>query len=230
MIRLNRVIKFKIAADGTSASGKSTAGKIIAKRFKMKFLSSGALYRYCALKIIENGNKYNSISIKQIVKSITLKKLQNKKIYSPEVALMSSIIAKRPFVRKALTKFQKNFIKKSNLVIVEGRDIGSKIMRKDADLKLFFICSAQEKAKRRLKELKSTNKKLTLKQVKKALIHRDKEDKNRKISPLIMAKNSVLVDTTKLSISQMETKLVNLVTKFIKKKYGNIQEFRYSTE
>ena len=103
-------------------------------------------------------------------------------------------------------------------------------MRKDADLKLFFICSAQEKAKRRLKELKSTNKKLTLKQVKKALIHRDKEDKNRKISPLIMAKNSVLVDTTKLSIYQMETKLVNLVTKFIKKKYGNIQEFRYSTE
>ena len=73
MIRLNRVIKFKIAADGTSASGKSTAGKIIAKRFKMKFLSSGALYRYCALKIIENGNKYNSISIKQIVRSITLK-------------------------------------------------------------------------------------------------------------------------------------------------------------
>ena len=67
-------IKFSIAIDGGSASGKTTGSKIIAKRFKMKFLSSGALYRYCALKIIENGNKYNSISIKQIVKSITLQK------------------------------------------------------------------------------------------------------------------------------------------------------------
>ena len=222
MKKINKKIEFKIAADGSSASGKTTGSKLIAKKFNMKFLSSGALYRFCALKALENRNTYNVKFIKKISNSITLKKLQNKKLYSPEVARLSSIIAKKPYVRKALKGFQKNFIKKSKLVVVEGRDIGSKIMP-NADLKLFFTCSAKEKAKRRLKEFKNLNKKITLKKVEKALIQRDKEDTKRKISPLIMTKNAVLVDTTKLTIKQMEAKLTNLVKNSIKKKYGNLQ-------
>ena len=108
------------------------------------------------------------------------------------------------------------------MVIVEGRDIGSKIMKNTADLKIFFFCTIKEKAKRRKKELSALNKKISLKEVEKSLFQRDKEDKNRKISPLIMVKNAVLVDTTKLSLKQMEEKLINLVKKSIKKKYGNI--------
>ena len=221
MRKINKKIEFKIAADGSSASGKTTASRLIAKKLKMKFLSSGALYRFCALKTLENNNIYNVKFINKIANSITLKKLQNKKLYSPEVAILSSIIAKRPYVRKALKGFQKNFIKKYKLVIIEGRDIGSKIMP-NADLKLFFTCSTKEKAKRRLKDFKNLNKKITLKKVEKALIQRDKEDTKRKISPLIMSKNAVLVDTTKLSIKEMEAKLINLVKKSIKKKYGNL--------
>ena len=221
MIKLNKKIKFLIAADGSSASGKTTGSKLIAKKFKMNFLSSGTLYRYCALKTIENKNIYNAMFINKIVKSITLKKLKNKKIYSPEVAKLSSIISKKPFVRKALKNFQINFINRSRLVIVEGRDIGSKIMP-NADLKLFFKCSIKEKAKRRLKEFQKINKKINLNQVKKALIQRDKEDTKRKISPLIMTKNAVLVDTTKLTIKEMEIKLINLVKRSINKKYGNL--------
>ena len=218
----NKKIEFKIAADGSSASGKTTGGKLIAKKLKMKFLSSGALYRFCALKTLENRNTYNVKFIKKISNSITLKKLQNKKLYSPEVARLSSIIAKKPYVRKALKGFQKNLIKKSKLVVVEGRDIGSKIMP-SADLKLFFTCSAKEKAKRRLKEFKSLNKKITLKQVEKALKQRDFDDKKRRISPLRMTKNAVIVDTSKLTIKQMEKKLVNLVKEKIEIKYGNLQ-------
>ena len=221
MRKLNKKIEFKIAADGNSASGKTTGGKLIAKKLKMKFLSSGALYRFCALQTLNNKNKDSIRFINKTAKSITLKKLQNKKLYSPEVAKLSSIIAKKPYVRKALKSFQKNFIKKSKLVVVEGRDIGSKIMP-NADLKLFFTCSTKEKAKRRLKEFKNLNKKITLKKVEKALIQRDKEDTKRKISPLIMTKNAVLVDTTKLTIKQMEAKLINLVRNSIKKKYGNL--------
>jgi len=221
LIRLNKKIKFKIAADGGSASGKTTGGKLIAKKFNMKFLSSGTLYRYCALKIVENNNKYNVKFINKVSKSITLKKLNNNKLYSPRVAELSAIIAKKPFVRKALKNFQKNFIKNSRLVVVEGRDIGSKIMV-SADLKLFFKCSIKEKSKRRLKELRKQNKKVTLKEVKKALIFRDSMDISRRISPLIKAKNAISVDTTKLNIKKMEVKLVNLVKKQIKKKYGNI--------
>ena len=221
MIKLNKRIKFKIAADGSSASGKTTGSKIIAKKFKMNFLSSGTLYRYCALKTLENNNSYNLNFINKIAKSITLKKLNSKKLYSPEVARLSSIISKKPFVRKALKVFQKKFIEKSKLVVVEGRDIGSKIMP-NADLKIFFTCSNKEKAKRRLKEFKNLNKRISLNQVKKALIQRDNEDTKRKISPLIMTKNAVLVDTTKLSLKQMEAKLINLVKNSIKNKYGNL--------
>ena len=92
----------------------------------------------------------------------------------------------------------------------------------NADLKLFFTCSTKEKAKRRLKEFKHLKKNTSLKKVEKALIQRDNEDTKRKISPLIMTKNAVLVDTTKLTIKQMEAKLINLVKNSIKKKYGNL--------
>ena len=221
MKNIKKKIEFKIAADGSSASGKTTGGKLIAKKFNMNFLSSGTLYRYCALKTLENKNKYNRIFINKVAKSITLKKLENKKLYSPEITKISSIIAKKPYVRSALKNFQKNFIKKSRLVVVEGRDIGSNIMV-SADLKLFFTCATKEKAKRRLKEFKTVNKNITLKQVEKALIQRDKEDTKRKISPLIMTKNAVLVDTTKLTIKQMEAKLTNLVKNSLKIKYGNL--------
>ena len=221
MRKLNKKIVFKIAADGSSASGKTTGCELIAKKFKMNFLSSGTLYRYCALKVIENANAYDRNFINKIAKSINIKKLNNKRLNNPEVALLSSVISKKSYVRKALKNFQKNFIINSSLVIVEGRDIGSKIMP-DADLKLFFKCSINEKAKRRLKEFRQMNKEITLKEVEKALFQRDKEDTERKISPLIMAKNAVLVDTTKLSIKQMEVKLTNLVKKSIKNKYGNL--------
>ena len=220
MIRLNK-INFKIAADGSSASGKTTGSKLIAKKFKMNFLSSGTLYRYCALKTLENNNVCNIKFINKIAKSITLKKLNNKKLYNPEVAKYSSVISKKSYVRKALKSFQNKFIKKYKMVIVEGRDIGSVIMP-NADLKIFFTCSVKEKAKRRLKEFKNKNKNISLIQVKKSLIQRDKQDTKRKISPLIMTKNAVLVDTTKLTIKQMEAKLFNLVKSSINKKYGNL--------
>ena len=187
----------------------------------MSFLSSGTLYRYCALKIIENKNNFNSEFINEIAKSIKLKNLKSKKLFRPDVTKLSSMIAKKIYIRKALKNFQIEFMKNSRLVIIEGRDIGTKIMPK-ADLKLFFRCSNKEKINRRLKELKQTNNDITFKEVEKALIQRDKDDTRRKISPLIMSKNAVLVDTTKLSIKQMEAKLTNLVKNSIKKKYGNL--------
>ena len=66
MIKINKKIEFKIAADGSSASGKTTGGKLIAKKLKMKFLSSGTLYRFCALKTLENKNTYNEKFIKKL--------------------------------------------------------------------------------------------------------------------------------------------------------------------
>ena len=219
MIKKN--IKFSIAIDGSSASGKTTGSKIISKKFKFKLLSSGKLYRYLAYKIIKNKNKYDQKYIRNQSKKITLLKLKNKKLNSPQITKLSSIIATKKYIRNELKKFQIDFIKKNNKVIIEGRDIASKIIP-NADLKIFFKCSLKEKAKRRLKEYKKLNKNTKLSEVKKSLKLRDFSDKNRKESPLLFVKGAVLVDTTKLTINQMKLQLVSLVNKELIKKYGNI--------
>ena len=219
MIKKN--IKFSIAIDGSSASGKTTGSKIISKKFKFKLLSSGKLYRYLAYKIIKNNKKYDQKYIRNQSKKITLLKLKNKKLNSPQITKLSSIIATKKYIRNELKKFQIDFIKKNNKVIIEGRDIASKIIP-NADLKIFFKCSLKEKAKRRLKEYKKLNKNTKLSEVKKSLKLRDFSDTNRKESPLLFVKGAVLVDTTKLTINQMKLQLVSLVNKELTKKYGNI--------
>ncbi len=219
MIKKN--IKFSIAIDGSSASGKTTGSKILSKKYNFKLLSSGKLYRYLAYKIINKKNRYDKKFIINQSKNINLNKLKDKKLYSLEVTKLSSIIAKKKYIRNALKQFQINFIKNNKKVIIEGRDIASKIMPR-ADLKIFFKCSVKEKAKRRLKEFKKINKNITLKEVEKSLNLRDFSDKNRKESPLLFVKGAVLVDTTKLTIKQMELKLVKLVKEKLLNKYGNI--------
>jgi len=218
---IKKNLRFSIAIDGSSASGKTTGSKIISKKFKFKLLSSGRLYRYLAFKIINNKKKYNKNFIKEQSKNITLLKLKSEKLNSPTVTRFSSIIAKKKYIRKELKKFQIDFIKKNKKVIIEGRDIASKIIP-NADLKIFFRCSLKEKAKRRLKEYKKINKNIKFSDVKKSLKLRDFSDKNRKESPLLFVKGAVLVDTTKLTIKQMRLRLVNLVKRELKKKYGNI--------
>ena len=119
-----------------------------------------------------------------------------------------------------LKQYQKKFSKNSK-IIIEGRDIASKILP-NADLKLFFKCSLNAKAKRRFKEFQKINKKIKLRDVKKALKNRDSADKNRKESPLLFMKGAVLVNTTKINIREMEDKLRHLVQRAIKNKYGNL--------
>ena len=99
-------IKFSIAIDGSSASGKTTGSKIISKKFKFKLLSSGRLYRYLAYKIIKNNKKYNQKYIRNESKKITLLKLKNNKLNSPQITKLSSIIAKKKYIRNALKQFQ----------------------------------------------------------------------------------------------------------------------------
>ena len=212
---------FTIAIDGGSASGKTTGSKLIAKNFGFKILSSGKLYRYLALCILKNNGEYNYNFINKVAKNISLKKLSSNHLYSPKVTKLASIIAKKKYVRFSLKKFQKNFIKKNRKIIIEGRDIASKIMP-NADLKIFFKCSTKEKTKRRLKEFKKTNKNIKLKELEKSLKLRDFNDKNRKESPLLLVKGAVLVDTTNLNLKQMEAKLNKLVEKYIRNKNGNL--------
>jgi|TARA_B100000929_G_scaffold272437_1_gene243964 cytidylate kinase len=212
-----KIKKFHIAVDGISASGKTTASKIISKKFKLKLLSSGKLYRYIAYKIIKNNNSFDKSFVRKISRSISEKDLNSKKLYSQNITNLSSIIAKKKYIRNYLKKYQMDFIKKNKFVIIEGRDIASKILP-NADLKLFFKCSIQKKALRRFKEFKKNNSTIKINEVEKALKLRDFSDKNRKESPLLFIKGAVLVDTTNLTLKQMEDKIIKLVRMKIKQK------------
>ena len=124
----NKDFLFSIAVDGSSASGKTTGSKIISKNFGFNLLSSGKLYRYVAYKLIKDKKKItNKLYLRKITKKITLKKLKSNKLYNVDVTNLASSIAKIKFIRNLLKKFQKNFSKKKK-IIIEGRDIASKII------------------------------------------------------------------------------------------------------
>ena len=218
-MRLKKTVKLLIACDGGAASGKTTAAKLISKKYNLNFLSSGLLYRYISYKLLlKKKSLNNDIYLKKISKNITLKKLKNKKLFNENITKYSSEIAKSKKIRILLRKFQKNFSKK-NLVCIEGRDIGT-VICPNADLKLFFKCSLKERAKRRWAEYKKNNSKLILLDVEKALKTRDYLDKNRKYSPLRIAKDSIVIDTSKLNITQTLMKISKIIDKKLLLKYG----------
>ena len=218
-MRLKKNIRLLISADGGAASGKTTGAQMISKKYGLKLLSSGLLYRYVSYKLLlKTKIKNKNLYLQSITKNITLKKLKNKKLYDPVVTEYAAVIAKSKKIRNLLKKFQKEFAKKK-LVCIEGRDIGS-VICPNADIKFFFKCSLNVKAKRRLGDFKKANKKITLKDVKKALKKRDLTDTKRKNSPLRLPLSAYIVDTSKIDKKQMLNKLSRIIDKKLLIKYG----------
>ena len=220
-MKLKKNHKLVIAADGSAASGKTTGSKLISKKYRLQFLSSGLLYRYASYSLLKHKPKNTISFLKKKFNNLNLKKLNNKFLHSPKVSAYTSVIAKEKKIRNILKIFQKKFTKKFNKVCIEGRDIGTVILPK-ADIKFFFKCSLDVAAKRRFKELRRTNKQISFYEVKKAMRIRDNLDKKRKNSPLIQAKNAVIVQTDKLkNITGMINKMTEIIEKKIKEKYGS---------
>ena len=220
-MKLKKNHKLIIAADESAASGKTTGAKKISKKYGLKFLSSGLLYRYASYQLIKYKPKNKILHLKKSFRNLNVKKLNNINLHTQEISKYSSIIAKEKKIRSILKIFQKKFAKKFNKVCIEGRDIGTVILPK-ADIKFFFKCGLDVAAKRRFKELKKTNSKIKFLDVKKAMRIRDNLDKNRKNSPLIQAKNAVIVRTDKLkNIKGMLNKMSEIIERKIKEKYGS---------
>ena len=218
-MKLKKTIKLLIAADGGAASGKTTASKLISKKYGLSFLSSGLLYRYISYKLLAKKNLPNkNLYLKKICKEMTLDKLKNKKLYNKNVTQYASEIAKSKKIRMLLRKYQKNFAKQ-NKACIEGRDIGSVICPK-ADIKFFFKCNLTTRAKRRWNEYRKIYPKITLSEVKKSLKLRDYSDINRKHSPLRVLKDSIVIDTSKLNKIQMLSKISKIIEKKLLLKYG----------
>ena len=220
-LKLKKHHKLVIAADGSAASGKTTGAKKISKKYGLKFLSSGLLYRYASFLLIKNNPKNKFIFLKKKFGNLNYKNLSKINLKSAKISEHTSIIAKEKKIREILKSFQKKFTRKHNKVCIEGRDIGTVILP-NADIKFFFKCDLNTAAKRRFRELRKNNRGISLKDVKKSIKIRNYRDISRKNSPLLKSPDAIIVDTGKLkNIPDMMKRMSEIVDKKIKEKYGS---------
>ena len=208
----------KIAIDSPAAAGAGTQADLISKHYNLLQLDTGRCYRYIAKLKINHPNKYNYHFIKRKIDKLKVKDLQKMKLHSDTIASEASIIAKDKKIRKLVHSFQLkcayNPPKKYKGSCLDGRDICSVIIP-DADIKLFITANLKTRAIRRFKELKAKNSDLSFKEVMKSIKKRDKNDKNRKISPLKKTKDSILINTTNLSIRRCFLKIKKIIDRKI---------------
>ncbi len=205
----------QITCDGGAATGKSTGAKLIARKYKLAFLSSGLLYRYASYLILKYKPKNQIIFLKKKFKKLNYNKLNKINLHSPKISEHSASIAKILSVRNILKKYQKNFVKSNKGCVLEGRDASTKIIP-GSDVKFFFVCNLDIAAKRRYLELKNYNSSIKLKEVKKAIKLRNILDIKRKHSPLKKHQNAVVVNSGKLDKQAMLTKMSKYVEKVLK--------------
>ena len=201
--------KFKkliIACDGESASGKSTAAKLISKKYKLVLLNSGLLYRYSSKLVLNNNPKKIVPFLNKKFKKVSYKKIANQNLHSERISNHVALLAKNKKIRGIINKFQKKIIKSNTKICVEGRDIASNILSKNPkyDLAFYFKCNLKTASYRRWLDLK---KKISLKEVEKSLRNRTQMDKTRKNNPLIKTKDAILIRTDKLSKKQVLIKM-----------------------
>ena len=126
-----------ITCDGGAATGKSTAAKLIAKKYNLAFLSSGLLYRYASYLIIKYKPKNEVVFLKRKFKVLNYKKLNKINLHTPKISEHTAKIAKILIIRNILKKFQREFVKKNKGCVLEGRDASTKILP-NSDIKFFF--------------------------------------------------------------------------------------------
>jgi cytidylate kinase len=207
----------QISCDGGAATGKSTGARLISKKYGLKFLSSGLLYRYAGFLLLKYNPKNKIKFLKKKFKYLDYSKIKKNNLHTPEISEYTSIIAKNNNIRKILKKYQTNFAIKYKNCCIEGRDISTKILP-NSDLKFFFKCNLSTASLRRYKELKKINSKIKLKDVKKALRIRNIADSKRKNSPLLKHRDSIEIDTGKLNKQAMLSKMSKYIERVVKYK------------
>jgi len=209
---MTKLKKLIIACDGESASGKSTAAKLVSKKYKLLLINSGLLYRYCSKLIIKYKPKSIVPFLKKKIKTISYNVIAKQKLHSEEISNHVAVIAKNKKVREIINQFQMKIIRGNNRICVEGRDIASKILVKNPkyDVAFYFKCSLDIAAHRRWLDLKKS---VPLKEVEKSLKMRTHLDKKRKNSPLIKVKDAILVRSDKLNKKEVLAKMSKAVDK-----------------
>tara|TARA_B100002051_G_C16534656_1_gene534452 strand:- start:71 stop:706 length:636 start_codon:yes stop_codon:yes gene_type:complete len=200
--------KLIVACDGESASGKSTAAKLISRKYKLLLINSGLLYRYASKILIKQKPKDQIHFLKKTFKKVRYNYISKQNLHSEEISNHVAILAKNKNIRKIINQFQKKIIKKNKKICVEGRDIASKILSKNPkyDIAFYFKCSLKVASYRRWIDINRTT---PLRVVKRSLQKRTMIDKKRKHSPLKKVKNAILIQTDRLSKQQVLSKMSN---------------------
>ena len=209
MKKFNKLI---IACDGESASGKSTAAKLISKKYNLLLINSGLLNRYGSSLIIKHKPKNTVSFLNKKFNKVSYKFISKQNLHSEIISNHVASLAKNKKVREIISRFQRKIIRNNKKICVEGRDIAKKILSKNPkyDLAFYFKCNLATSSFRRWLDIK---KKVPLKDVKKSLSKRTQMDKKRKNSPLVKVKDAILIRTDKLNKKQVLSKMVKYIEK-----------------
>ena len=225
--------KINIAIDGHSSCGKSTIAKAIAKKFGMRYIDTGAMYRAITLYCLDNNIIQNKeVNQQKLIahldkinvsfwfnveteKSETILNEKNVEtvIRKHEVSSFVSIVSQIKEVRDKLVVLQRE-IGKGKGVVMDGRDIGTKVFP-SAELKFFITAKAEIRAQRRFNEMKKTG--ISFQEVLENLVQRDAKDSSREINPLRVAKGAIVIDNSE----KTENEQNNLIFEIVKKKIAN---------
>lgn len=213
-----------VAVDGPAGAGKSTISRAAAKELGFIYVDTGALYRAVGVYALRNGiGTKDSENIEKVLKDIVVElkfvgdvqhvflngEDVSTEIRTPEASMAASDVSAIPCVRAFLFDLQRDIAKKNNC-LMDGRDIGTVVLP-DAKIKIFLTASAEERAKRRYKELVEKGAKDTYEEVLADLEKRDYQDSHREIAPLKPAEDSVIVDTSDYNFDEAKNIIVNII-------------------
>lgn len=216
--------RLSIAIDGPAAAGKSTIAKKVAKKLSYTYVDTGAMYRALTYKCLqEKVDLKNEQAVTKMLEQTNIELRQNgenQEVYvdgvnvtdvirTQEVSNQVSHVAKIKEVRQEMVELQREMAKDGG-VVMDGRDIGTNVLP-HAELKIFMIASASERAKRRLKDLQAKGEHAELSQLEQEISLRDKMDSERKIDPLKKSEDAIEIDSTSLSIDEVVEKILHLV-------------------
>ena len=212
-----------IAIDGPSGSGKSTLGRMLARELNLLYIDTGSMYRAVALATIEAridpADKDAVVTVAEIAEidlqgdPDSLKVSLNDRDVTDEIRTetvteMSSVVSTIPGVRRAMVARQREMGQRG--AVLNGRDIGT-VVFPDADIKFFLTAEPEERAERRFKEDLLTNSSVSLEQTLSEMIERDRRDSTRADSPLKIADDAIVIDSSGLTIEQVFARMMEHV-------------------
>lgn len=209
-----------IAVDGPAGAGKSTVAQAIAKRLGYVYIDTGAMYRALTLQAARNSvSPDDGQALVHLLQRTNIRLEKNRvlvngedvteAIRSPEVTTAVSKVASHPDVRKHMVKMQQALAAEGG-VVMDGRDIGTTVLP-NAELKIFLTADVSARAERRWRELRAAGHDVNIEDVCKAILERDRQDKERAESPLRAADDAVVVDSTNCPIDEVVDKVLELV-------------------